>query len=262
MLADAQIAQALTAMMQEIEAPTVPLAGIRRRIASQTHRRRSPQVLRIALSAAAAAIALAFVAFPSVTFGLVQTAEQRLAGILQWTPPPPPTDSLSSKISSHSADIASAQSRVSFKLVPPAGLPSDVTHERIWTTPVLVYSKVTHAWSKGDPEVTFVYDRTRSRSFVVITDRYDPRFGPPPRYMYENDSTGGRMLVKHRNFTWRNGDQETGVTESTDLSAAEIEAIRTAMRGTPIPPAQSRAELNSGTLVKQIYLLQPRPAPR
>ena len=142
--------------------------------------------------------------------------------------------------------------------MPPAGIPDDVTRERIWTTPTLVYSKVTHRWSKGDPEVFFSYDRARGRSFVILANRYDRRFGPPPQYMYEDDSTGGRMLLRHRNFAWRNGDQEMGAIESPDVSAAAIETIRDTMHGVAIPPARTRAELHSGTLVKRIYLLAPK----
>ena len=63
------------------------------------------------------------------------------------------------------------------------------------------------------------------------------------------------MLVKHRNFTWRNGSQEMSATESRDLSAAEIEAVRTAMGGITISGATTAHELNEGTLIQRIDLV-------
>ncbi|MBV8117216.1 MAG: hypothetical protein JOY69_04100 [Candidatus Eremiobacteraeota bacterium] len=264
MFAENSIAGALSATLQRIDVPACPLAAIRARIGSARQlpplpeRRRLPQTLLVALGATAAALALVVVTFPSTTLGFVQTVEQRTAAILGWTPPPPPPKSLSSRVASQAADLVSAQARVGFRIVPPAGLPSDIIRARVWTTPTLIYSKVAHSWSKGEPVVTFAYDRTRHRSFNILVSRYNPRFGPPPKYMYEEDSTGGRRLVKHLNFEWRNGDQETGAIESADLSVSEIKAIRSAMHGTAIPPAANRAERNSGTLEKQIYLLKPK----
>lgn len=76
-------------------------------------------------------------------------------------------------------------------------VPADVD---IRTTPTGVYSKETHAWRVGPPEVTFVYRRAGGREFVLIADRYDPHGEQPPKYMFEakNPTADGRpVLVKH-----------------------------------------------------------------
>lgn len=153
--------------------------------------------------------------------------------------------------------LEAAQRRVSFRIVPPAGLPPDVTRERIWTTPTLVYSKVTHRWSKGDAVVTFSFDRLRGRTFTLLAERFDPRFGPPPAYVFEDDSTGGRMLVKHRHFAWRNGDQMMSANQDQTIGAAEIEAVRKAMAGIPLPEAVTAHELNEGTLERLVHVGEP-----
>lgn len=253
---DARLAAAFRSMVAGTAAPVPPLAAIGRRLAAVAPPSRGGPVLRLGI-AAALLIVLVLVAIRGNTSAFVQTVGSRIAAVLQWTPPPLPPASLSVSIVPRTADIADAQRRVSFRIVPPAGLPADITRVRMWTAPVLVYSKVTHSWSKGEPEITFAYERAGGRSFELIADRYDPRFGPPPRFMFEDDSSGRRYLVKHRNFAWRNGDQAMGATEGAGISAAEIETIRGAMRAVAIPTARTAADLQSGTLVKQILLKAP-----
>jgi len=253
---EARLAATFHSMVGATAVPQLPLAAITRRATTSVPRSYGISLLRRGF-AAAVLIALVLWAFRGNTPAFVRAVESRIAAELQWTPPPPAPASLSASIAPRTADLVSAQRRVSFHIVPPAGLPADVTGTRMWTTPVLVYSKVTHAWSKGEPEITFAYGRSGGRSFELIADRYDPRFGPPPKFMFEDDSSGGRYLVKHRNFAWRNGDQAMGATESAGLSAVEIKTIRDAMRAVPIPPAQTAAALQSGTLVKQILLKAP-----
>ena len=257
MLADADIRVALDAMMNAFEVPQVSLHAIARRVATpRTQRRNVPPALRAVLAAVAALVVVVTIS-PTRTVGWITSAGERIAQVLRWTPPPPPPKALVPSIVAHTGNLAQIQARVSFRIVPPSGLPSDVVRERLWTTPTLVYSKVTRKWSKGEPEVWFGFDRSRGRSFALAAQRFDPRFGPPPAFMFEDDSTGGRMLVKHRNFAWRNGAQLMTVNEDPSLGASEIEAIRTAMGGVPIRGAATARELNEGKLIRQIVVAAP-----
>ena len=257
MLADADIRAALDAMMNAFDVPQVPLHAIKRRAAMPRATRRNSSVALRAVSAAAAALVVVLTISPARTLGWITSAEERIARILQWAPPPPPPKALEPSIAARTGDLAQIQARVSFRIVPPSGLPSGVIRERLWTTPTLVYSKVTRKWSKGEPEVWFGFDRSRGRSFALAAERFDPRFGPPPALMFEDDSTGGRMLVKHRHFAWRNGTQLMTVDEDPSLGAGEIEAIRTAMGGVPIRGAVTARELNEGTLIRRIVVAAP-----
>lgn len=251
---DSQIRSAFEAMMHGFDVPPVPAADIKRRIARPTPIRRRSVLLRVAAAAAIIA-AIPFAISPSQTVALIESTGQRLADIMLWTPPPPPPKSLVATDRAEVATLASAQARVSFRIVPPSGLPRDVTSQRITLLPTLVYSKITHRWSRGEPVVAFDFKRTRGREFGLVAEPYDQRFGPPPAFIFEDDSTGGRMLVKHRNFAWRNGDQMMSMSEDSNISAAEIEAIRAAMGGIPIPGTATKEGLNSGTLIKRIDLV-------
>lgn len=264
MHADVKIRRAFGEMMRAIDVPPAPLAEIMKRtLLERTDRRQPPFLLRFVV-AAAVIVAVIFAISPSKTLGVIQIAQERIARIMLWTPPPSPPKNLNASDESDAARFASetlrlagAQARVSFTIVPPRGLPNDVVRERLTLAPTLVYSKVTRSWSKGKPDLSFLFYRTRGRVFTIFAERYDPRFGPPPAYMFENDSTGGRMLVKHRNFSWRNGDQQMSATVGPEISAGEIEAIRDAMRGVAIPGAVTRARLNAGTLEKRVRIAGP-----
>ncbi|MBC5829051.1 MAG: hypothetical protein GIW98_02530 [Candidatus Eremiobacteraeota bacterium] len=171
MFADRQMSAALETMVQGIDVPPVALSAIQQKIS-----RRKPALRhttsqgRLAL-AAAAVIAVIVVAFPSNSLGVVQTIEARYRAALQamggLTPPPAPK-SLVSSLSSQNASLPTAQSRVPFKIVPPAGLPNDIVSAKIQTTPSGVYSKITHSWRVGPTEVTFSYHRAGSRSFLLV----------------------------------------------------------------------------------------------
>lgn len=255
MHADSQIRSAFQAMMLGFDVPPLPMTGITRRIADPTPIRERLTLLRAAV-AAAILVAIPFAISPSKTVALIESTGRRLADIVLWTPPPPPPKALVVTDRAEVVDLASAQARVSFRIVPPSGLPSDVTSQRITLLPTLVYSKITHRWSRGEPVVAYDFKRTRGREIGLIAERYDVRFGPPPAFMFEDDSTGGRMLVKHRHFAWRNGDQMMSTSQNRDVSATEIQAIRDTMGGVPIPGATTRSELNSGTLIKRIDLVR------
>jgi hypothetical protein len=252
MSTDARISSALATIIHGIEVPPAPLRDILRRSEQpQSLPQQTPPYFRIAIAAMAALI---IIAIPFRSPGLVQSVEARIAAILQWTPPPPPPKSVTSAMRSQTATLAAAQARVPFTIAAPAGLPNDVKSETIVTTPTAIYYKTTHSWRVGTPAIDFVYHRAGGRSFSLMADQLDARTGPQPKYVFDADSLtvrGGHVaLVKHENFAWSNGNQVMTVI-ADGISVREIEAIRVAMRGVPLPLAQTRAALNSGTIVKQ-----------
>jgi hypothetical protein len=255
MLSDSAIRGAFAAMVDSIEAPPVPMAAIDRCRALPGPRSEA-RFLRPAI-AVAAALAIA-ASLPAVAPGLVQSAEQRIAQILGWTPPKVgPTSSLMSQLRRTPATLASARARVPFTLVAPTGLPGDAALASISIARSGIYTKATHTWSVGSNYVTFTYRRAHGRTFSLLADEYDPQTGPPGKYMFVEAGAGPggqEKLVRRRQFQWRNGDQVIKATASDSLSAAEIEAIQKAMNGTPVPPAQSRAQRDSGTIDK-LYAL-------
>lgn len=259
MFTDARITAALQTMVHGIDAPTVPLSEIQRKISQPQPVQRHSSRYSI-IGTAAAAAALLVVAFPSIAPGFVQSVEARIAAVLQWQPPPPPPQWLTSAMSSQTATLATAQSRVPFKIVPPAGLPADIVSAKILTTSTVLYSKATHSWRKGTPDVAFTYRRADGRSFTLLADQFDPQAGPPPKYMFQDmgPAPDGRpVLVKHEHFAWRNGNQVMTVSEDDNISAREIEGIRVAMGGVALPRAETRRALDSRTSIK-LHLI-PKP---
>jgi hypothetical protein len=262
MFADARIKSALETLIDDIAAPPAPLAEIQRLI-SLPHPRvsRRPRYTRVAM-AFAAAIVLAIVALPAISPALVQTIEARYRAALQalgGTAPPPAPKSLVSSLTSQRATLETAQSRVSFTIVPPAGLPAGIESAKILTTPTGVYSKATHSWRVGSPAVTFSYHRSGGRSFILMADRFDPKNGPPPKYLFEalDPTPDGRpVIVKHENFAWRNGDQIMTAVEGEGVSAAEIETIRGAMHGIALPGRNLHAP-SVGTQSKLYRITRP-----
>lgn len=249
MLTDARLAAALDTILRDIEAPPVPLAAIRQRVARAQPRPRA--ALRFYLPACAATAALLVFALTAIAPGFTQTIEAQIEAILQWKPPPPPPFAVDSAMRSQNGTLAAAQSRVSFRIVPPAGLPKDVVSERIVTTPAGAYSKITHSWSVGSPAVTFTYRRADGRTFMLMADRFDPREGPPSRYVFEGMDrmhNGREVMVRRENFTWRNGDQSMSAVAGEGISASEITAVRDAMDGIAVPGTWPPRD---GTIVKQ-----------
>ncbi len=253
MLTDARINAALEAMFRGINAPPAPLHAIMRKAAQPlpVPRRQSRYLIP------AAAVALALVAaVPAISPAVVQSIEARLRGLIPRQPPP---RSVTSSMRSQTGRLATAQSRVHFRIVPPAGLPNDITSATISTTPTAVYSKATRSWRVGPPVVQFTYHRSGGRSFFLIANRFDPQSCLPAKYTFDADGRapdGHRILVKRKNFLWRNGDQVMRTNEDEDISAFEIEAIRIAMRGVALP---QRATLTpcKGSNIVQIRLATP-----
>lgn len=244
MFSETRIAATLATYVAGVEVPPAPMDQIHRRIERRVRRDRSRRYLASALAAAVATI----VALPRVAPGFTQTIEQQVESVLRWTPPPRAPASVESAMKSRTGDLAAAQARVDFTIVPPTGLPKDVISEKIATTPTGVYSKITHSWSVGNPCVWFVYRRTGGRSFMVLADRFDPREGAPAKYIFEDrgERNGRELLVRHEHFTWRNGLQIMSAIADEGISAAEIVTIRSAMRGTPYygiwPPQRATIE--------------------
>jgi hypothetical protein len=258
MFSEARISGAFEAMFANIETPPVPLRDIQRRIAQRkTERGRYRWFWYLPASVVAAIVVLAL---PRVAPGLTQSIEQQVEAILHWVPPPPAPPSVESAMRSQTGNLAAAQSRVFFRIVPPAGVPSDAALDTIVTAPTGVYSKVTRRWSVGSPSVSFIYRRSGGRTFSLMAERFDPREGPPSKYTFEDRGVrnGHIFVVRHDRFTWRNGEQVMSVTADEAISASEIAEIRTAMNGIAIPgvwPPQH------GSIEKEFRIEFPSPKP-
>jgi len=252
MFTDARISAAMQTMVNEIDAPPVPLFDIQRKISQpQTVVRFVPRYLQLAM-ATAAIMALVVFVFRSSSLGVVQTIEARYRAAVQAmggiAPAERPPQALMPALSPQIATRATAQSRVPFTLVTPAGLPRDTVAAKIQTTPVAVYSKATHTWRIASQVVTFSYERAGGRSFDLMAERFDPRGEAPGRYLFEaKDPTadGRPVIVKHERFTWRNGDQTMTAVE-WGITASEIAAIQAAMHGVSLPRRELHAP-GSGT---------------
>jgi hypothetical protein len=262
MFTDARIGTAFDSMMRGIDPPAVPQLDIARRISqpqAPIATRAMSRAPRFAI-AAAVVVAASAAALPRVAPGFTQSLEARIEAVLHWTPPPSPPAALLEAMKSQTGSLAAAQSRVPFKIVPPAGLPSDVVSEKIVTTPTGVYTKANGTWTLGSAAVTFIFRRADGRSFSVQADRYDPQGRATPKYMWEDDGTaadGHERLVKHEHFAWRNGDQVMAADEDGSVSAREIASIQSAMNGVMLPRTDSRTRLNEGGKAKMYRLPAP-----
>jgi hypothetical protein len=263
MYTDARISAVCTVMLDSIHAPDVPIQSIRSRMASSqsvTPQYHPSRWMRPAL-AAAVLVSVVAIATPIVSPGLVQSLEQRLADLLGgWQPPPATPRSVLNALKAQRTSLAAAQTRVLFTIVSASGLPSDVTSRTLWIGPTGVYEKTIRQWSVGAPALTFVYHRTSGRTFSIVADSYGPRTGPPGKYMYEDTGLVRNclpVLIRHRKFSWRNGNQVMTTIAGYGISNAEIESIVSAMNGTLIPPALSPHAVNAGTIVRIYGLVSP-----
>lgn len=241
MSTDVRLKTAVETMMHAIEAPAVPLAAIRERMPqAPLHLEQARGNGRFAVAAALAAAAVLSV-LPLVSPAVMQGLEARYRAALQalgGIAPPPAPKTLISRLKSETVTLAQAQSRVQFTIVPPTGLPQDVVSSKIIVTPTGSFNPRTHSWSVGPQEVTFWYRRANGTQFALVADRYDPHGERPGKYLFEQGGVarnGRPILIKHRQFAWRNGDQQMLATEGRALRAAEILAIESAMRGAPVP---------------------------
>lgn len=245
MYADARLTQAMESMVRGIDAPAVPMSGIRDRMAAPlaAPARHATPSARFAL-AAAAAIALFFAIFPKTSLALFEqvvvnsyaAADSMIYHVTGWMPPPPPPKSLEAARKSERLSLAAAQARVDFTIVPPAGVPSDAVLTRIDTMPVLVYDKTKHRWSQGKPALQFEYSRSSGRTFSLQAEKDDPRTGPVGAHIWRSDDLpGGKVsLTKFQRFAWKNGDQLMTAIADEGIAPAEVLAIRSAMHGQTI----------------------------
>jgi hypothetical protein len=236
MITDEQLRDGITAMLQRVETPTIPLEQIHARMQpSRMHDYRRP----FAIGAAAAAALIVAAALPIASPGVVQTLEQKIAAILHWTPPAvKPPASLYQAMKPETVSLSEAQKRVGFTLVAPTGVPSDATGPTITVAPTGVYSPTTHTWSKGPSVVVFRYTRADGQSFLVSASAASTQAPPRSKYVFEDrgvDKAGNPILVRHEAFSWRNGDQRMSIIADEGITAAEILAIQSAMHGTAIP---------------------------
>jgi hypothetical protein len=126
-------------------------------------------------------------------------------------------------------------------------LPPDVVSAKIQINEGLTYAKATRQWSTGPVVVWFTYQLSGGRTLQLLAEPYDPRTGPPPKYMFDGeDLPHGRVaLTRLEHFAWRNGDQLMSATAGGGVTAREIEAIRDAMHGRELAawvPGQPNAE--------------------
>lgn len=254
MFDNSALRERLHAMIAATEIPAVPTGTILMH-ASRPEASLPPgkegQIARVAI-AAAIVFALILGAVPIVAPSVVETLQARIARLLQWTPPPPAPKSIDAAMVSRVVSLQAAQTLVTFRIVPPSGLPRDVVAAKIIATPTAVYWKAEHAWHLGATSLAFSYRRSDGRQFSLLVDAYDPRAGTPPKYMYNGDEIGANGLPKrYDNFAWRNGGQCTSSIASRDLTAREIETIRVAMRGVSLPLTATRAGLAEGSIVKK-----------
>jgi len=242
MYAEARLAEAMDSMVRGIDAPPVAHAAIRARMSAPlaTIARPRAPFARYAL-AMAAAIALFLAIFPRTSLAVLERFEHIVVDsyaaaykVIGWTPPPPPKSLRAG--ASQRLSLAAAQAKEPFTIVVPAGVPSDARLTSVRTMPVLVYDKTRKRWSKGTPAIELRYKRSRNRDFSFMIEADDPRLGPTSKYIYEaEDLRGGKVeLIKHERFQWRNVDQLMTAVEDDGISAAEIEAVRSAMHGEAI----------------------------
>lgn len=237
MYTDAQISSTLDAMIVGIDAPPVPIARILRKMsAPPAALPKRARYLRPALAAAAVVVGGALASSPGFVAALEDKYDVALRAIGLEAPPAVP-QSIKSSIHSQVTTLAGAQSKVSFTITAPSGLPSDVTASKILTVPSGIYEDKTKTWHVGAPVITFEYHRAGGRSFFLIAEQSDPATKLASNAIYEpKDLPGGKVaLIKHAHFAWRNGDQVMSASEDVGITSAEIAAIREAMHGVALP---------------------------
>ena len=238
--------------------PPIDLIAIRRRMHARRDRP-SGRLLRARFALASAAVIIAGLLLTARSPALMQSIQERYVAALHATGvgpriPKALPEEIRSVVTPSQVSLAEAKQRANFVLVPPIGLPRDIVSQRVFAAPLAVWSKQKNAWSADGVQVTFAYARKDGRAFNVIADRYSPLSLPAPRYIYNADDVPRTARPNPRdraeNFVWRNGDQVLHVVASAAISAPEIDQIRAAMHGIPLPrydgplrkPGENRVE--------------------
>ncbi len=253
MLSDQTLRTSIIAMLDDISAPPAPTAAILAAAATPAVVRAKSLHARYAV-AAAAAIALIFT-LPGVSPAVVAslgTAYQAIVRGIYFEPRIPRV--LFKQLTPDVATLARAQTTVPFTIVQPMGLPVDVVSSKITTASSGIYNSITHTWKKADPYLSFTYKRRDGRVFRLLAERADPRMKHGALYIEEPADTGKR-IIRHRNFVWRNGDQQISVAAGPDLSAREITTILVAMHGIPLPLIDEPYDPNAKSTRFQVRLL-------
>jgi len=254
MFDDARVHTEVRSSLMKAAIPPIDLVAIRRRMSSR--REGLPGRLlrtRIAVASAAAIVAalLLTAGSPALVQGIREgyVAALHAAGIGPRIPKLVP-EAIRNVTAPVHVSLDRARRQANFTVVPPAGLPHDVVSRTIFISPLAVWSKQRNAWSVDGLQVTFAYVRAHGRTFNIIANRYSALSLPASRYIYDADDipAGGKPSLRDRKeqFVWRNGDQTLRAVTSAAISAREIDRIRTAMRGIPLPrydgPARKSAE--------------------
>ncbi len=248
MFDDARARTEIRSSLMKAAIPPIDLSAIRRRM----HARReypSGSRLRARIAVASAAVIVAGLFLTARSPALMQSIEERYvaalhaAGIGPRIPKALPE--AMRVINPVQASLAEAKQRANFTVVAPIGLPADIVSRKVLTAPLAVWSRQTNAWTTDGLQVTFAYVRAGGRTFQIVADRYSALSLPAARYIYDADDVprDGKPNPRNRkeNFVWRNGDQVLHVVTSAAISAREIDLIRTAMHGIPLPRHDGRA---------------------
>jgi hypothetical protein len=262
MFDDARAHAQIESTLMNATVPAIDLAAIRRRMSARNAA--GPGRLlrtRIAVASAAAIVAGAFLTATSPA--LVQTVRERYiaalhaAGIGPAIPKPLP-EAIRSVSAPTRVTLARARQQANFAIVPPLALPSDVVSSTILTSPLAVWSQQRNAWSVDGIEVTFAYVRADGRTFDIVASRYSALSLPVSRYIYDADDvpSGGNPNRANRKeqFAWRNGDQTLRAVTSTAIGAGEIDRIRTAMHGIPLPRTDAPSSKRAGARVERFVV--------
>ena len=260
MFDDARAHAEVRTSLMNADVPPIDLIAIRRRMNARREVPRARLRGRVAAAVAATIVAGLFVTARSPA--LVQSlrdqyvAALHAAGIGPSIPKPVPA-SIRNPVPAR-VSLAQAKQRANFGIVSPAGLPHDIASSTIFASPLAVWSKQSNAWDTGGVQVTFAYARADGRTFDLIASRYSALALPASRYVYDADDVpaGGKPDRRNRReqFVWRNGDQTLRAVTSPALSAREIDDIRTAMHGTPLPRFDGTARKRAGERVERFVI--------
>lgn len=262
MFDDARARAQVESTLMNATVPPIDLDAIRRRMSARNTARPGRLLrTRIAVASAAAVVAGAFLTATSPA--LVQTVRERYvaalhaAGIGPAIQKPLP-EAIRSVSAPSRVSLARARRQANFTVVPPLALPSDVVSSTIFTSPLAVWSKQRNAWSVDGVAVTFAYVRADGRTFDVVATRYSALSLPVSRYIYDADDvpSGGKPSQANRKeqFAWRNGDQTLRAVTSPAIGASEIDRIRAAMHGIPLPRNEGPSRTRAGARVERFAI--------